>query len=195
MEFWIIIGILIVIGIIYDARESFSSSGGGSSMDFMSAVLKLEQGDESALKVIESYAIKKNENQDLACSSLGDYYRHKNEKTSASWFLKGAKLGNIGCQSEMSAIYKEGIGVPQDEKKAFEMMKLSADNPNPSTLADKQAIFCTTVGAAYLAGAGIKKDKKKAKEYFQKSCDKGDQAGCDALERFDQLSDESDDTD
>lgn len=60
MEFWIIIGIIIVIGIIYNARKSSSSSGGGgSSMDFMSAVLKLEQGDESALKVIESYAIKK----------------------------------------------------------------------------------------------------------------------------------------
>ncbi len=82
------------------------------------------------------------------------------------WFDKAAQNGNISALNYLFVMYREGAGVKQDDKKAFECAKQAAEKGADSSTKKWLAWF-------YENGVGTKKDIKKAKEWYKKAADEG----------------------
>lgn len=86
-------------------------------------------------------------------------------------YEKAADQGDSYAQRNIGLLYKGGIGVRQDYKKAKEWYEKSAGLGNAS------AQFL--LGRLYHKGKGVRQDYKRAKEYYGQACDNGFQLGCD----------------
>lgn len=86
-----------------------------------------------------------------------------------SWFENAAKSGHPRDLFNLAFCYKEGLGTPQDFKRAIDLFTKAAD----CGYAPAQC----TLGFCYDSGNGVAKDAKKARELFQESSDQGFAAG------------------
>lgn len=82
---------------------------------------------------------------------------------SHSYFKKAMENGNLLAAEYLAALYREGIGVEKDLKRAFELSTYACSG--------KEKIPCAlnSVGLSYLYGYGVKQDQRVAHEFFQKS--------------------------
>jgi len=77
----------------------------------------------------------------------------------------------LGCQ------YRKGIGVPQDDKRAFELYAMAADQDYVDAFFD--------VGGMYYVGQGTEPDKIKGKEFLMRAATLGHVGAIIALKQFD----------
>ena len=99
----------------------------------------------------------------------------KNNSSSAEpisdddWLIKKsrseAEKGDADSQNNLGMFYANGIGVPQDFKKAFFWLKKSADQ-------DYSLGLCN-LGLMYLEGYGVEKDAEEAATLIRASAEKG----------------------
>ena len=73
--------------------------------------------------------------------------------------------------------YKQGLGVPQDDKRAFKLYTMAAEQGDVTAMLN--------LGILYVSGAGTEKDLVKAKELFVKAATFGEVNAIRALGRID----------
>ena len=113
------------------------------------------------VKLYEKAARKGNAN---AMFQLGYYYErnHISQSKAIRWYRASAKLGSGLAQYALGQIYMEGQGLRKNEKKAFELILLSANNKN---IPNKSASYFA-LHHCYRDGKGVKKDPVKARHYL-----------------------------
>lgn len=89
---------------------------------------------------------------------------------------KAAAQGEVTAQNNLGCMYKFGIGVTKDYKRAAELYKAAADQDS----AESQF----HLAGMYEAGQGVKKDIQKAQDLYQRSCDNGLNQSCKALAKL-----------
>jgi len=97
-----------------------------------------------------------------AAFRAGDY------AAAARDFMEEADMGVAKSQSHLAALYVGGLGVPQDDAKAFGWYRKAAEQGYANAQYG--------LGYMYLEGRGVPRDYGKALEWFQKAARKG-QAG------------------
>lgn len=84
------------------------------------------------------------------------------------------EANNAKACYDLSVAYFNGTGVPENQKKAFELVQKACDLGS--------ANGCSVVGVFYLKGAewnsGVAKDSSKAFAFYKKACDMGEAQGC-----------------
>jgi TPR repeat protein len=78
---------------------------------------------------------------------------------------RSAKLGNIAAQFDLAALYKQGRGVPPDERMAAYWISKAAE----TGMSNAELEF----GIALYLGNGVKKDEAKGFEMIRSSAEKG----------------------
>ena len=133
-------------------------------------------------------------------------YKQKDFKAILAIIHPLAEQGDALAQALVGDMYKEGLGVKQDDVEAVKWYRKAAEQGD----ADAQANLGSAYGAgrgvrqdyaeavkwvkkaaengsadgqfklglAYLIGLGIQKDRTFAKEWLGKACDNGEQRGC-----------------
>ena len=102
-----------------------------------------------------------------AVDCLGDAYRAgdlglvKNEKKACKIFKRGVALGYVGSMLNLGQMYKHGLGVKRDLKKATQLMRMAAESGN--------AMARQNLGAL-LAMQAI---HVEAVQYFTRAADQG----------------------
>ncbi|MDR2219666.1 MAG: SEL1-like repeat protein [Methylobacillus sp.] len=86
-------------------------------------------------------------------------------KDVVKWLDKSAAQGDAYAQFGLGALYRDGEGVPKDEAKAVELIRLAAEQG----LANAQY----TLGNMYASGEGVKEDKAEAAKWYKKAADQG----------------------
>jgi len=94
-----------------------------------------------------------------AAFRAGDY------ATAASDFMEEANMGVAKSQSYLAALYVGGLGVPQDDAKAFAWFRKAAEQG----FANAQY----SLGYMYREGRGVPRDYGKALEWFRKAARNG----------------------
>ena len=94
-----------------------------------------------------------------AAFRAGDY------AAAARDFMEEANMGVAKSQSHLAALYVGGLGVPQDDAKAFAWFSKAA--------AQGYANAQYSLGYMYLEGRGVPRDYGKALEWFQKAARQG----------------------
>lgn len=97
-------------------------------------------------------------------------YKQKDFKAILAIIHPLAEQGDALAQALVGDMYKEGLGVKQDDVEAVKWYRQAAEQGE----ANAQAIL----GFSYLLGKGIQVNKSLAKEWFGKACDNGNQDGC-----------------
>lgn len=97
-------------------------------------------------------------------------YKQKDFKAILAIIHPLAEQGDALAQALVGDMYKEGLGVKQDDVEAVKWYRKAAEQGE----ANAQAIL----GFSYLLGKGIQVNKSLAKEWFGKACDNGNQDGC-----------------
>lgn len=120
--------------------------------------MHIENHEKEAVKWLRLAA----ENGDFESMSLvADYYEEEEGYENAmEWYKKIVDTGYYYAYTYLGRLYKEGRGVPQDERKAFEYFKKAADKGYPDGMCE--LIEC------YIHGIGTEKNIEKAKEYKDK---------------------------
>ena len=90
----------------------------------------------------------------------------KNLPEGVRYIRMAAERGYARAQSQLGYLYARGEGVPQDEKKAFDLYMQAA----VQGLAGAQL----NVGSAYHYGKGVDKDVDQSFIWYKKSADQGD---------------------
>ncbi len=122
---------------------------------------------QDMLKAISLYEQAATQNHPEACYALGKIYGNDqdghdpNYPEAFKWFLKGAKLGHIHCQYEVSLLYHQGNGVKQDAKTAAVWCVKAATHGDP------QAQYY--IGNVFWAVKGVKKNYDSAFTWFRKA--------------------------
>jgi len=97
-----------------------------------------------------------------ACSILGQYfYNERDYAQSATWFRKGAELGDPGSQYFLSILMEVGAGVALDPEQANSWLLRSAEYGFPYAQL-KLGINC-------VIGKGVQKDNGKAQTWLTKA--------------------------
>ena len=99
-------------------------------------------------------------------------YKQKDFKAILAIIHPLAEQGDALAQALVGDMYKEGLGVKQDDVEAVKWFRQAAEQGDT----DAQ----TLLGFSYLLGTGIQVNKALAKEWLGKACDNGDQQGCEA---------------
>jgi uncharacterized protein len=86
-------------------------------------------------------------------------------KAALEWFLKGAELGDVGCQGELGWIYANGIGAKKDYSLAVKWYRAAADQEDP--------VGAYGLAVRYMQGQGVAQDALQAMYWFQKAADAG----------------------
>ena len=81
------------------------------------------------------------------------------------YFGQAVEKGNANAQFNLGFAYYLGEGVEQDDKEAFRLYQLSADQEFPV------AMFA--VGECYYLGRGVEKNLEAAAKWYQKALDAG----------------------
>lgn len=76
-----------------------------------------------------------------------------------------AEQGNDRARVWLGMMYLNGQGVPQDDRKAFELFRSAAENGEPSAQ--------NNLGRMYHLGRGVTKDYAEALRWYRKSVDQG----------------------
>ena len=79
----------------------------------------------------------------------------------AAEFQRAADAGDVDALEALSALYRQGRGVPQDPPKAIELLKQAADNSDASAQVQ--------YGIMLFNGEGVTKDEAAAAKYFMKA--------------------------
>ena len=90
-------------------------------------------------------------------------------KKAFGFFRDAGALRDANGLYNMGTCYARGLGVDQDDKRAYECFKLAADQGHP------QAI--NNLGWCHLKGKGVKEDHTEAAKWFAKSADFGNAEG------------------
>ena len=95
------------------------------------------------------------------CYSFGDY------ETALKYYQRAVSLDakNVRAISRIGMMYKRGLGVKRDYKKALDWYAKGA------ATGDASSIF--NVGTFYLAGQGVKRDYEEAMMWFRLASEKG----------------------
>lgn len=95
------------------------------------------------------------------CYSFGDY------ETAIKYYQRAVNLdaNNVRAISRIGMMYKRGIGVKRDYKKALDWYAKAA------ATGDANSIF--NVGTFYLGGQGVKRDYNEAMKWFRLASEKG----------------------
>lgn len=95
------------------------------------------------------------------CYSFGDY------ETALKYYQRAVNLDakNVRAISRIGMMYKRGLGVKRDYKKALDWYAKGA------ATGDASSIF--NVGTFYLAGQGVKRDYEEAMMWFRLASEKG----------------------
>jgi len=101
-----------------------------------------------------------------------------NRTKAAFWYEEAAKRGNVEAFNNLAALYREGMGVEQDYKKAFILFSKAAQAGNA------QAQF--NLGALYDLGLGCEEDKEKAIEWCRKAAYQGHEKAKGIIQRMQQ---------
>jgi len=77
---------------------------------------------------------------------------------------RAAQVGSPEAQFELAKLYEKGLGVQQDEARALELYRASADQNFPDALNDLGFMF-------YQGGLGLGRDSDQALKYFERAAD------------------------
>ena len=94
-----------------------------------------------------------------------EYLGDRNFALALKWFQEAAKQGNSKAQGSLGYMYGNGLGVPQDYQKAFDLLVQSATQA--------YAVAQNNLGYMYQEGRGVEQDYKKALYWYQKAADQG----------------------
>jgi TPR repeat protein len=96
---------------------------------------------------------------------LGRYhYFEKRFVEAADCFTYSAEKGNDRAQDYLGRMYHDGVGLPQNSKKALFWLKKAASQDNPNS--------CYTLGEIHRSGKFVEEDNKKAVLFFKKAAKK-----------------------
>ena len=147
------------------------------------------------------------------CALYGISGEEKNPERAAVYFRSAAEAGLPDAMFNMCMLYDTGTGVAKDSKKAYEYMKLAADNNHPAacTMLGLRMAFAGTSsaeerekGASYILtaaesgnteaqmlygmccenGTGVEKDLAKACGWYRRAAKAGNAAANQALARL-----------
>jgi len=76
-----------------------------------------------------------------------------------------ADRGNVAAQFQLGLMYRDGIGVQQDQTQSLKWFEWAADNQYPAAQ--------VLVGTMYEHGTGVEKNAGKAAGWFQKAAEHG----------------------
>jgi hypothetical protein len=85
--------------------------------------------------------------------------------TALQFALPRAEKGDRAAQTLIGEIYADGLGVPQDKKKAASWYESASKNGDP--------LATFALAMMYQNGDGVDKDRQKAADLFQRSADAG----------------------
>lgn len=91
-----------------------------------------------------------------------------------SIFELAAKYGDEKALLYLIQCYRKGLGVPKDQKRAFEMLIRLEKTGLQSERKDLQRFFYSQLGYCYYLGQGTKVNEAKGIQYLTKSADLGD---------------------
>ncbi|MDP3119321.1 MAG: tetratricopeptide repeat protein [Sulfuricurvum sp.] len=97
-------------------------------------------------------------------------YGDKNFVKSAEYFTKACNNGYVGGCEGLGDMYKDGLGVEQNNFKAAELYIKACKGGMGGG--------CNNLGRMYELGEGVRQNKAKAKEYYGKACDLKQDVGC-----------------
>lgn len=78
----------------------------------------------------------------------------------AEWYEKSSRQGDIAATARLAHMYRDGMGVPRNQQKAFALYKQNAAAGDPHSQ--------RWVGLAYLDGDGVARDYSQALQWFLK---------------------------
>jgi len=103
----------------------------------------------------------------------------QNYATARMWYEKAAGQGDAQAQLNLGVMYHDGLGVRQNYVKARQLYEKAA----AQGVAEAQS----NLGTMYYNGKGVRQNKRTAKEWFGKACDNGNQQGCDAYRKLNEM--------
>lgn len=125
-----------------------------------------------------------------SCRCIANYYRYDTLddgrlvptadpvrlQKALEWYQTGAERGEENCIYELGDYYRQGIFVPQDERKAFELYSKAYEiceelNEEHFVVNDSYSDVCFRLAECYHYGIGTDIDLEKAKFYVQISKD------------------------
>ena len=98
-------------------------------------------------------------------SEGGEGRVEENHAEAVRWALIGAEAGIDRGQNLLGEMYRDGVGVPQDFKKALDYFELAAAQDFPLAYYNASVI--------YRDGVGVEKDTAKGFEYLKRAADMG----------------------
>lgn len=118
--------------------------------------------------------------------SIGETeYKSGNYCEAVKWWKISAEANYAPAQNNLGMLYHNGLCVPQNAQKAFELYKKAAEQGNSAGIYN--------VGQAYddgylgnslnSANYVVQPDKQKAFKLYELSCEKGDSLACEKLKR------------
>ncbi|MCB0510146.1 MAG: SEL1-like repeat protein [Bacteroidetes bacterium] len=93
------------------------------------------------------------------------YFDNKDYENAIKWWQMAANQGHALSQYYLARMYIQGIGIPKDDNKAFDLYLLAAKQ----NYAEAQNI----IGFLYDNGHGVKQNEKEAFHWFQKAANNG----------------------
>jgi len=111
----------------------------------------------------------KEDDDSMLCKAM--LHEASNEHDQAyQHFLPLAEKGNAFAQLHVGLMYKEGRGVLQNDKEAFNWLEKAAEQNNAD---QTQSAAQTELGKLYANGIGISKDYEKAIDLFASAYERG----------------------
>ena len=92
-------------------------------------------------------------------------FEAKDYATALQELKKAAEQGHAKAQYNLAQIYRNGTGVPQDDKEAVKWFQLAAEKG--------QAQAQSNLGFMYANGRGALQDDKEAAKWFQLAAEQG----------------------
>ena len=89
---------------------------------------------------------------------------------------KAAEQGNALAQANLGVMYRDGMGVTQDDEQAVEWWKKAAEQEN--------AIAQFNLGLMYGKGIGVAQSDEKAVYWFTKAAKQGDVDAIEVLKKL-----------
>ena len=97
---------------------------------------------------------------------------------SIGYYRQGIEEGDEYCPVNLGRMYCEGIGVPEDLQKGFELYMLGWERGD--------ALAATNIGYCYEVGQGVRKNRRKAIEYYTRAAEAGEEHAIEALKRLEE---------
>ena len=95
-----------------------------------------------------------------------DAYNAKDNVSAVKWFSEGAyKYHDARAQNDLAKFYTYGVGVPQDNNKAFKLYRSAAAHGKGRIRADAE----NSVGIMYAKGLGVPRNSRNASRWLNKS--------------------------